>query len=101
MKLVEIAPAARADLQGITLYIADDNPTRAESFVAELLARVAAIGERPQSFSRRDAISPGLRSASYGRYLIFFRDLPHAVRIVRVLHSARDLAGLATQGALD
>lgn len=101
MKRVEVAPAALGDLRAIALYIADDNPDRAESFVAELEARFAAIGERPLSFPARDEIGPGLRGATHGRYRILFRDLGDRVRIVRVLHAARDDAALAAEGGLD
>lgn len=78
-------PAAIDDLQAIALYIADDNPDRVARFV---------VAERPLSFPARDEIAPGLRSASHGRYLLFFRDLPGEVRIVRVLHSARQVRGM-------
>lgn len=95
MKPVEFSPAARADLMAIGLYIADDNPERAESFVIELTEHARAIGERPLSYPARDDISAGLRSTGYGRYLIFFRDLPEIVRIIRVLHGARHLGAIA------
>lgn len=39
-------------------------------------------------------IADGLRSITHGRYLLFFRDLADEVRIVRVLHGARDLTGV-------
>lgn len=94
MKPLEIAPAARADLAGIAGYIAEDNPERAISFIAELEITMARVAERPLSFPSRDDISPGLRSAPHGRYLVLFRDLPARVRIVRVLHGARDLPGV-------
>ena len=101
MKPIVFAPAARADLLTIGLYIADDNPERAESFVAELEAHTAKIAERPLSFPVKDEISPGLRGAVYGRYLILFRDLADTVRIVRILHGARDAAALARHGSFE
>lgn len=91
MKSLDISPAARADLADIAGYIAADNPERALSFIAELETRAMQAAERPLSFPARNDISPGLRSASYGRYLVLFRDLPDRVRVVRVLHGARDL----------
>lgn len=91
MKPVSFAPAARADLEAIGRYIAEDNPDRAASFVAELLESAAQAAERPRSFPQRDDVSPGLRAARHGRYLILFRDLADQVRVVRVLHGARDL----------
>lgn len=91
MRRLVFLPAARADLVAIALYIAEDNPDRATSFIAELEAKAHQAAERPASFPARDDISPGLRAAKHGRYLLFFRESPEEVRIVRVLHGARDL----------
>lgn len=91
MKRLVFSPLARSDLIDIALYIAEDNPGRAESLIAELEEKARTIAERPASFPLRDELSPGLRSAVHGRYVLFFRDLGSEVRIVRVLHGARDL----------
>jgi len=91
MKRLVFAPAARDDLLTIGLYIAEDNPERADSFVAELEATARQIVEWPGSFPSRNDISPGLRAAIHGRYLLLFRDLGDEVRIVRILHGARNL----------
>ena len=50
MKPVVFSPAASADLKAIGLYIADDNPDRAVTFVAELEMRARKIGEHPLAF---------------------------------------------------
>jgi toxin ParE1/3/4 len=94
VKRLVFAPAARDDLLTIGLYIADSNPTRAESFITELEAAARQIGKRPQSFAAREDISPGLRAAVHGRYLLLFRDFDDEVRIVRIVHGARDLRRL-------
>ncbi len=94
MKRLGFAPEAVADLREIALYIAGDSPKRALTFVAELERKAAEAAWRPLMFRERPDISPGLRVIGHGRYLIFFRDLVDEVRIVRVLHSARDLARL-------
>lgn len=88
-----VLPAARADLIEIGDFIAQDNPARALSFVAEIEARMLQAADRPESFPARDDVHAGLRSARHGRYLIFFLDAGEEVRIVRVLHGARDLSG--------
>ena len=49
------------------------------------------VAERPGSFPARDELHKGLRSA---RHLIFFVEAGDEVRVVRVLHSARDLPGI-------
>ena len=89
-----ILPAARADLVEIGDFIALDNPERAASFVTEIEARLIQVAARPGSFPARDELHAGLRSARHGRYLIFFIDSGDEVRIVRVLHGARDLPSL-------
>ena len=96
MKRLVFAPAARDDILTIGAYIADDNPARAESFVAELEAAARHVAERPRSFPSRNEISAGLRAAVHGRYLLLFRELEDEVRIVRVVHGARDLGAMFT-----
>lgn len=92
-KLV-ILPAARADLIDIGDFIALDNRPRAASFVAEIAAKIIEVGERPDSFQKRDELHKGLRHARHGRYLIFFIEKGDEVQIVRVIEGSRDLPRL-------
>lgn len=94
MARLVILPAARMDLIEIGDFIALDNPERAASFVAEIESRMIEVAERPGSFPARDELHKSLRSARHGRYLIFFVEAGNEVRIVRVLHGARDLPGI-------
>lgn len=97
MKRIGFAPEALADLadlREIALYIAADSPQRALTFVADLEEKATEAASRPMTFRERPDISPGLRAVGHGRYLIFFRDLADEVRIVRIVHSARDLPRL-------
>ena len=94
MKPLGYAPEALDDLDAITRYIARDNPDRADSFRLELEKRAQAAADRPLSFRLRPNVGPNLRAVNHGDYLLFYRDLPHEVRIVRVVHSARDLGAI-------
>ena len=91
MPRLVILPAARADLIEIGDFIAQDNPGRALSFLAEIEVKMHQAAEHPESFPARDDVREGLRSARHGRYLIFFVAVGQEVQIVRVLHSARNL----------
>lgn len=91
MRRIVILPAARRDLIEIGDFIALDNPKRALSFVAEIEAKITVIAERPGRFPARDELHAGLRAARHASYLIFFLEAAEEVRIVRVLHGARDL----------
>lgn len=91
MARLVILPAARQDLIEIGDFIAHDNPERAASFVSEIEAKMVFAAERPGSFPAHSELHEGLRSARHGHYLIFFLEAGDEVKIVRVLHGARDL----------
>jgi toxin ParE1/3/4 len=85
------APAAKLDLLGIGENIGLENPTRAVSFVDELIDRCYSLADMP----RRYPLVPryehwGIRRCVYGNYLIFYRVREDAVDIVHVLHGAMD-----------
>lgn len=82
---------AERDLEEIADYIAQDNPRRALSFIAELRAHCARIADAPLAFPARAELSPRLRASAHGRYVIFFRPSSSGILIVRILHGARDL----------
>lgn len=91
MPRLVVLPAARADLIEIGDFIAADNPPRALTFVAEIEARMLKILDMPGASLRRDALHPGLRSVRHGRYAIFFVETKDEIRVVRVIHTARDV----------
>lgn len=91
MPRLVILPTAQVDLIEIGDFVAQDNPGRALSFLAEIEAKMHQAAERAESFPARDDVRKGLRSAQHGRYLIFFFDAGAEIQVVRVLHGARDL----------
>ena len=86
-----IAPLAAFDLEEIGDYIAQDNPVRAGTFVAELRAHCEKICLNPAGYRRRPELSDDLRSCTHGNYVIFFESTTEQVTIVRILHGARDM----------
>ena len=89
---VDISPLAERDLEAIGDYIADDNPPRALSFVAELRTLCAKIAKGPQAYRARPELGEAIRSCAYGNYVIFFTATKARLTIVRVLHGAMDIA---------
>lgn len=90
MKIV-YAPRARRDLNDIALYIARDNPDRAQSFVAELRGKVQGLREWPERFPLIPRwASEGLRRCHHGHYAIVYRADSTRVSIVRIFHTAQD-----------
>lgn len=84
-------PKAESDLDEIWLYIAQDNPVKADEFLDEIeetcrkLARFANMGRN------RDDLHPHLQSFPIGKYLIFYTPINGGIEIVRVLHGMQDI----------
>ena len=91
MASVTFSPKSRQDLIDIGDTIARDSRANARRFVARLMDRCQRIGHVPLSYPGREDLALGLRMATLGRYVIFFRVLDDTVRIERVLHGARNL----------
>lgn len=94
MKVV-LTDEALADLEAIADYIARDNPSRARSFVAELLAKARGLADMPEAFPLVPRYaSLGIRRRVHGNYLIFYRADPARITVIHILHGARDYAAL-------
>jgi plasmid stabilization system protein ParE len=97
MKVV-IMPAAEADLLAIAMWIAEDNPIRAETFLSELREACRSIGDAPQGYpvvGRYRRVS--VRRRPYRDYLIFYRIGHEQVEVVHVIHGARDYEAILSQ----
>lgn len=97
MVLVTFSPKSRQDLIDIGDHIAKDSRTNARCFVAKLMDQCQRIGTAPLAYTGCENLAPGLRMATMGRYVVFFRVLGNMVRIERVLHGARDLPAILGQ----
>ena len=96
---VAISPLAERDLEAIGDYIAEDNPSRAVSFIAELRIQCATIAKAPQAYRVRPELGEGIRSCAHGNYVIFFTATKARLTIVRILHGAMDIPTQFTGGA--
>ena len=92
MMRLTITPLAERDLESIADYVAQDNPSRAVTFIAELREQCRRIAANPQGYRKRPELGDELRSCAYGNYVLFFGTTSEEVTIIRVLHGARDLA---------
>jgi addiction module RelE/StbE family toxin len=94
MKVV-ITAAAKADLLAIRRYIEADNPSRALSFVEELLNRCLALADTPRAYPLVPRYERfGIRRCVHGNYLIFYRLQPEQIEVIHVLQGARDIEAL-------
>jgi toxin ParE1/3/4 len=83
--------AARRDLRGIALRIAERNPTRALTYVNEIEAHCESITILPDAGSPRPEWGDGVLARYFGKYVIAFRVRANTVQILRIVHGARQL----------
>ncbi len=91
MMRVVISAAAEDDLTDIAVYIAQDSPIRAMSFVDELEGKANSSAQTPLKGIARDHLWPGARLLVHGAYGIYYLISDQTVVVLRVLHSARDV----------
>ncbi len=92
---VVITAAAKADLLAIRRTIETDNPTRAVSFVEELLDRCLALADTPRAYPLVPRYERfGIRRCVHGNDLIFYRLQPEQIEVIHVLQGARDIEAI-------
>ena len=92
----QFSPEAWDDMRAIVAYIATDNPDAAERFVPALEETYAQLEALPgmgsvRHFGRTDL--QGVRIipvTGFESYLIFYAAVQKNVKVLRVLHAARD-----------
>ena len=85
------------DLQAIARAIRTGNPRAASRFLVSVYDTFEFLAANPgMGRSRGDLGFPEVRSwrvRGFPRHLIFYRETPGCVQMLRVLHGARDLSG--------
>ena len=94
MRQYRVSAAARADLDEIWFYIAQDSPEAADKFIRAIVTRFPRLASMSEMGRRREELAPRRRSLAFGNYVVFYRAMENGVEIVRVLHGARDLPPL-------
>jgi plasmid stabilization system protein ParE len=94
MKGYEFSPEARDDLQEIWIYIAADDPAAADRLEADIYKACELLAENPGLGHRRPDLvdEPVLFWAVRGRYLVIYQRETQPLKVVRILHGARDAA---------
>jgi toxin ParE1/3/4 len=94
------AGLAEVDLLEHLDYIADDNPDAASRFIQAVEKALERLSEMPEIGAVREFDNPRLAGVrlwpvpKFSRYLIFYQVTEDSIRILRVLHGARDIPSL-------
>lgn len=90
-----LLPSAISDLAELWIYIAQDNPTSADTLVDRVRSICnTTLAENPRIDRSREELAPALRSFPFQGYVIFYRPIADGVEIARILHSSRDIESL-------
>lgn len=90
---------ARHDLHAITEYLLDQAGVAiAHAVLNELHRDFALLGLFPQLAPRRPTLHKSVRIWTRHPYLIVYTDRTRPLRVLRVLHGARDVADLIDNG---
>lgn len=94
-KTLRLSAPAKRDLSDIATYTqrqwGDDQK---KAYLKTLKDKFQSLCENPNLGVAREEIDFGLRMFSAGKHLIFYRDQPDHLEIVRVLHASFDIKKL-------
>ena len=82
---------ARADLREITRYYATVNPDYGGRIIDQIRQQCRQLEQFPKMGRTRDELSEGIRSFVVRPYVIFYRQTPRGIAVVRVIHGRRDI----------
>jgi toxin ParE1/3/4 len=92
---LDVSEDARADIRSIHKYsVKQWGSYRAGEYIDDLRDRMKALARGELSGTRADDVAQGLRRQVSGSHVIWFRVQGNALRVVRVLHGARDVGGV-------
>ena len=90
----ELTPEAQSDLIEIWSYIAQYDEEAADNIIDEIYQRSQILAKSPYIGITRPELAPDLRSFVVKKYVLFYQPASYGIRIVRILHGARDVEQL-------
>ncbi len=92
MKRCRLAGPAKADLDEIWLYIAQEGGVEAaDRVIGTIVIRFPILAGMPDAGRACDEIGSGIRAFPVGKYLIYYRPAQRGgILISRVIHGMRD-----------
>lgn len=95
MKQYLLSPIAEHDIDEITTYIAEDNPTAAKKMLDSFFTAMDMLAEHPEiGHTRPDLTDKPVKFWPVKtHYLIIYKNT-HPIEIVRILSGYRDIANL-------
>lgn len=80
-----------SDYEEIWHYVAKDNPRAADRLIQKFEHQLEMLSKMPDMGKGEEDLFPRLRSFPVGSYLLYYLPIEGGIRLVRVLHGARDI----------
>ena len=86
-------PLAEQDLRSIARYLAEKSQSLAVAyrFLDSIDAKSAQYAAAPKLAEECPELATGVRRFAVGSYVVFYRESPRGIEVLRVLHGSRDL----------
>jgi len=98
MKRFHLSPKAAQDMLDIQAYIASDSPAAARRTIDKIRAKIRDIAKTPWLGHLRDDLTDKpLYLLGVDNYIILYVRHLKPIRIMRVIHAARDLPAILRQ----
>lgn len=91
MKHFKLAPEAEHDLKAIWQQVAAESERRADAIIDEIFERCEWLARYPKTGRPRPEIRAKVRTWGVAAWLIVYEPTRDGIKVVRVLHAARDL----------
>ena len=88
---IRISRSARSDLLEAWSYLANEDFALADGMLDRILEVADKLATWPEMGRARPDLRPDLRSFPIGTHVVYYRVLPDALEVVRVLHGRRDV----------
>lgn len=88
------SPAARNDLLEIWAHLAEYSPGTADAWIARIVETADVLASFPYLGRVRMELSGSPRSIAIESFALFYEVKPRSIRVLRVLHSSRDIPSL-------
>ena len=87
MARLRFSRRARADLLSIAVYTLQTwGPAQANDYIEQMEGCCRPLARNPLPGRSCDDVRAGLRRIEKGKHIIFYRQAPAGIRVVRILH---------------
>jgi toxin ParE1/3/4 len=90
----KLTAPAKADLEEIWTFIAQDNIDAARRYNKKILQKCEQLAEFPRMGRERTELSPGLRGFPIDNYIMYYRETDFGIEVIRILSGFRDIPAL-------